>query len=42
VVFGAAVDNSDTGFALTADEVRDEVERAPGMTDVADTGRCAG
>jgi S1-C subfamily serine protease len=41
VVFGAAVDNSDTGFALTADEVRDEVQQAPGMTDVVDTGRCA-
>ena len=42
VVFGAAVDNSDTGFALTADEVRDEVSKAPSMTDQVDTGRCAG
>jgi S1-C subfamily serine protease len=41
VVFGAAVDNSDTGFALTADEVRDEVSRAPRLTDQADTGHCA-
>jgi S1-C subfamily serine protease len=40
VVFGAAVDNSDTGFALTADEVRDEVAAAPGMSDQVDTGRC--
>jgi S1-C subfamily serine protease/uncharacterized membrane protein required for colicin V production len=42
VVFGAAVDNSDTGFALTAAEVRDEVNQAPGMSDQVDTGRCAG
>jgi S1-C subfamily serine protease len=42
VVFGAAVDNSDTGFALAADEVRDEVAQAPGMSDQVDTGRCAG
>jgi len=41
VVFGAAVDNSDTGFALTADEVRDEVSKAPEMTTQVDTGRCA-
>ncbi len=42
LVFGAAVDNSDTGFALTADEVRDEVDDAPGMTNQVDTGHCAG
>lgn len=42
VVFGAAVDNSDTGFALTADEVRDEVNDAPGMSNQVDTGHCAG
>jgi S1-C subfamily serine protease len=41
VVFGAAVDNSDTGFALTADQVRDEVDRASSMTDQVTTGRCA-
>ena len=41
VVFGAAVDNSDTGFALTADEVRDEVAAAPGMSAQVSTGRCA-
>jgi S1-C subfamily serine protease len=40
VVFGAAADNSDTGFALTADEVRDEVAAAPRMSDQVDTGRC--
>jgi S1-C subfamily serine protease len=41
LVFGAAVDNSDTGFALTADEVRDEVNDAPRMTNQVDTGHCA-
>ncbi|MGQ0841295.1 MarP family serine protease [Actinokineospora sp.] len=41
VVFGAAVDNSETGFALTAAEVRDEVGRAPSMTAQVATGRCA-
>ena len=41
VVFGAAVDNSETGFALTAAEVRDEVGRAPGLTEQVGTGRCA-
>ena len=42
VVFGAAVDNTDTGFALTADEVRDEVAKAPSLGAAVDTGRCAG
>jgi S1-C subfamily serine protease len=42
VVFGAAVDNSDTGFALTGHEVRDEVNQAPGMSNQVDTGHCAG
>jgi S1-C subfamily serine protease len=42
VVFGAAVDNSDTGFALTADEVRDEVNQALSMSNQVDTGHCAG
>jgi uncharacterized membrane protein required for colicin V production len=41
VVFGAAVDNSDTGFALTADEVRDEVTRAPDLSNQVDTGHCS-
>jgi S1-C subfamily serine protease len=41
VVFGAAVDNSETGFALTAAEVRTEVGRAPGLNDRVGTGRCA-
>ena len=42
VVFGAAVDNSETGFALTADEVADEVAAAPGMTAPVGTGSCSG
>lgn len=42
VVFGAAVDSSETGFALTADEVADEVDAAPGLNNQVNTGRCAG
>jgi S1-C subfamily serine protease len=41
VVFGAAVDNSDTGFALTLDSVRGVVDEAPGMSSRVDTGHCA-
>jgi S1-C subfamily serine protease len=41
VVFGAAVDNSDTGFALTADTVREVVRDAPGMANQVGTGHCA-
>jgi S1-C subfamily serine protease len=40
VVFGAAVDNSETGFVLTADQVHDDADRAPGLTNAVDTGRC--
>jgi S1-C subfamily serine protease len=40
VVFGAAVDNPETGFALTADEVRDEVAAAPTLNAPVDTGTC--
>jgi S1-C subfamily serine protease len=41
VVFGAAIDDPETGFALTAAEVADTV--AAGLTDTspADTGACA-
>lgn len=42
VVFGAAVDDDDTGFVLTADEVADEVAAAPGLRDQVGTGDCAG
>jgi S1-C subfamily serine protease len=40
VVFGAAVDNSETGFVLTADQVHDDADRASGLTNAVDTGRC--
>ncbi|GAB3869169.1 MarP family serine protease [Kibdelosporangium lantanae] len=41
VVFGAATDTNTTGFALTAKEVRDEVDGAPRMTQRVGTGACA-
>jgi S1-C subfamily serine protease len=41
VVFGAAIDNSDTGFALTAKEVSDALDQAPNLNSAVDTGRCA-
>lgn len=40
VVFGASVEDPDTGFVLTADEVRAEVEQAPGFTTEEPTGPC--
>lgn len=40
VVFGAAVDDPETGFVLTADEVSDEVAAAPRLTESVDTGNC--
>lgn len=40
VVFGAAVDNPDTGFALTSDEVADEVAAAAGESQPVPTGEC--
>ena len=40
LVFGAAVDNPNTGFALTADEIRDEFRSASGFTQPVSTGRC--
>ena len=40
VVFGAAVEDPDTGFTLTADEVRPEVAAASEMTAPVETGRC--
>lgn len=40
VVFGAAVDNSDTGFVLTATEVRDEVAAAGSLSAPVPTGKC--
>ncbi|MGW6692934.1 acid resistance serine protease MarP [Rhodococcus sp. NPDC054953] len=40
VVFGAAVDNSDTGFALTAAEVSRQLEEAGYASAAVDTGNC--
>lgn len=40
VVFGASVQDPDTGFTLTAEEVAPEVQRAPSMTQPVGTGRC--
>lgn len=41
VVFGAAVDDDEVGFVLTAAEVADELAAAPGLTERVDTGACA-
>jgi S1-C subfamily serine protease len=41
VVFGAAVDDTETGFVLTAEQVAPAVAAAPGLTREVDTGRCA-
>jgi S1-C subfamily serine protease len=41
VIFGAATDQSETGFALTAAEVTDEVHAAPGLSRAVSTGNCA-
>lgn len=40
VVFGAALDSTDTGFALTAKEVSNETAAAPGLTQAVGTGAC--
>jgi S1-C subfamily serine protease len=41
VVFGAAVDQSDTGFVLTADQVRGALEASPRASARVSTGSCA-
>jgi S1-C subfamily serine protease len=41
VVFGAAVDQGDTGFVLTADQVRAALNAAPDATSRVSTGSCA-
>jgi len=41
VIFGAATDQSETGFALTAAEVSEEVEAAPNLSRAVATGNCA-
>ncbi|KAA0024465.1 MarP family serine protease [Antrihabitans cavernicola] len=40
VVFGAAVDNSDTGFVLTNKEIAKQLAAAPQVRDTVDTGAC--
>jgi len=40
VVFGAAVDNNETGFALTVKEVADEVAQASQLSRRVSTGSC--
>lgn len=40
VVFGAAVDDPETGFALTGDEVAQDVSQASGLTQPVPTGGC--
>lgn len=41
VVFGAALDDSETGFVLTVDQVRHAIEQATSLTRPVDTGSCA-
>jgi S1-C subfamily serine protease len=40
VVFGAAIDNPDVGFALTAAEVQPVIAQGLADTGAADTGAC--
>ncbi|MDQ3885646.1 MAG: MarP family serine protease [Actinomycetota bacterium] len=41
MVFGAAVDDDDTGFALTVSEIADDVASAPSLTEEVGTASCA-
>jgi S1-C subfamily serine protease len=41
VVFGAALDDQETGFVLTVDQVAPAVQAAPGLRSEVDTGSCA-
>jgi S1-C subfamily serine protease len=41
LVFGAAVDNDETGFVLTEEEIADDIAAAPSQTDNIPTGVCA-
>jgi S1-C subfamily serine protease len=41
VVFGAAVEDPDTGFTLTANQVRSEFQAAPAQSSAVGTGSCA-
>lgn len=42
LIFGAALDNSETGFALTIPQVLPTVDAADGLTAPVETGRCVG
>jgi hypothetical protein len=42
VVFGASVEDPDTGFTLTANEVDAEVAQASSLSERVPTGACAG
>ncbi|MGH3901453.1 MAG: MarP family serine protease [Pseudonocardiaceae bacterium] len=41
LVFGAAVDNDETGFVLTEEEIADDIAAAPNRIDRVPTGVCA-
>ncbi len=41
LVFGAAVDDDDTGFVLTVAEIADDIASAPSLTEEVETGSCA-
>ncbi|MDQ3762718.1 MAG: MarP family serine protease [Actinomycetota bacterium] len=41
LVFGAAVDNDETGFVLTEDEIADDIAAAPSRNAPVSTGTCA-
>ncbi|MGH3775162.1 MAG: MarP family serine protease [Pseudonocardiaceae bacterium] len=41
LVFGAAVDNDETGFVLTEEEIADDITAAPNQTERVPTGTCA-
>ena len=41
VVFGAALDDSETGFVLTGAQVKPTLDAAPTLTRPVDTGSCA-
>jgi hypothetical protein len=40
-VFGAALDDSETGFVLTNAQVQPTLATAPSLTRAVDTGSCA-
>jgi S1-C subfamily serine protease len=41
LVFGAAVDNDETGFVLSEEEIADDIAAAPNRTNRVPTGTCA-